>query len=114
NIIDALNLGEVVRGQCQTVIMFRNPQAMPEDYDGWKLTQPEKDFIFGRSYRDLKYAALISRPIIGESVILNTDLSGLGPFLKLYSSGRKHVLLAKQLREELGPENYIKEYLRRG
>ncbi len=32
NVIDKLGVGEVIRGQCQTVMFFRNPQAMPEDY----------------------------------------------------------------------------------
>ncbi|GHU02834.1 hypothetical protein FACS1894186_8110 [Alphaproteobacteria bacterium] len=111
NIIDSLGLGEVVRGQCQTVIFFRNPQAMENDYDHWRLTPPEKDFVFGRSHRELKYSILVSRPAIGESVILNVDLQGLGPLLKLYSSGRKHVVLAEQLIAEYGQEAFVSKYL---
>ncbi len=111
NIIDSLGLGEVVRGQCQTIIFFRNPQGMEEDYENWRLTPREKDFVFGREFRELKYAILVSRPAIGESVILDVDLSGLGPFLKLYSSGRKHVLLAEQLIKEFGPEAFVNKYL---
>ena len=111
NIIDSLGLGEVVRGQCQTIMFFRNPQGMEEDYDNWRLTPREKEFVFGREFRELKYAILVSRPAIGESVILDVDLSGLGPFLKLYSSGRKHVLLAEQLMREFGPEAFVNKYL---
>ena len=111
NIIDELGLGEVVRGQCQTIIFFRNPQGLEEDYSNWRLTPREMDFIFGRSFRDLPYAILVSRPAVGESVVLDVDLNGLGPFLKLYSSGRKHVLLAEQLRNELGAEAFIDKYL---
>lgn len=111
NIIDKLGLGEVIRGQCQSVIFFRNPQAMEEDYENWKLTAREMAFIQGRAYRDLKYAILLSRPAIGESIILDVDLGGLGPYLKLYSSGRKHVLLAEELRRQWGPDKYIDKYL---
>jgi len=111
NIIDSLGLGEVVRGQCQTIIFFRNPQGMEEDYENWRLTPREKDFIFGREFKELRYAILVSRPAVGESVILDVDLSGLGPFLKLYSSGRKHVLLAEQLIREFGPEAFVDKYL---
>lgn len=111
NIVDSLGLGEVIRGQCQTVIFFRNPQGMEEDYENWRLTQHEKDFVFGRSFKDLKYAILVARPAVGESVILDVNLGGLGPFLKLYSSGRKHVLLAEQLMKEYGPEGFIEKYL---
>ena len=111
NIIDKLGVGEVIRGQCQTIIFFRNPQAMPEDYANWNLTQREIEFIFGKSYRDFPYAILLSRPATGESVILDVDLSGLGPYLKLYNSGRKNVLLVEELIKEYGEENFVTKYL---
>jgi len=111
SIIDKLGVGEVIRGQCQTVIFFRNPQATPEDYENWNLTDSETDFIFGRSYRDFPYAILLSRPATGESVILDVDLSGLGPYLKIYNSGRKNVLLVEDLVREYGEENFVTKYL---
>ena len=111
NIIDKLGVGEVIRGQCQTVIFFRNPQAMPEDYVNWNLTNAETDFIFGKTYRDFPYAILLSRPATGESVILDVDLSGLGPYLRLYNSGRKNVLLVEELIKEYGEENFVTKYL---
>ncbi len=111
NIVDSLGLGEVIRGQCQTVIFFKNPQGMEEDYENWRLTPREKDFIFGREFKDLKYGILVSRPAIGESVILDVNLGPLGPYLKLYSSGRKHVVLAEQLMREFGEENFVQKYL---
>ncbi|MBE6458825.1 MAG: hypothetical protein E7010_03315 [Alphaproteobacteria bacterium] len=111
NIIDKLGVGEVIRGQCQTVIFFRNPQAMPEDYTNWNLTNAETDFIFGKSYRDFPYAILLSRPATGESVILDVDLSGLGPYLRLYNSGRKNVLLVEELIREYGEDNFVTKYL---
>lgn len=111
NIIDKLGVGEVIRGQCQTIIFFRNPQAMPEDYANWNLTQREIDFIFGKSYRDFPYAILLSRPATGESVILDVDLSGLGPYLRLYNSSRKNVLLVQDLIKEYGEANFVTKYL---
>ncbi len=111
NIIDRLGVGEVIRGQCQTIIFFRNPQAMPEDYATWNLTQNELDFVFGRSYRDFPYAILLSRPATGESVILDVNLGALGPYLKLYNSGRKNVLLVESLIKEYGEENFVTKYL---
>ena len=111
SIIDKLGVGEVIRGQCQTVIFFRNPQAQLEDYASWNLTQSELDFIFGKSYRDFPYAILLSRPATGESVILDVDLSGLGVYLKLYNSGRKNVLLVEDLIKEYGEDNFVTKYL---
>ncbi len=114
NIIDTLGVGEVIRGQCQTVLFFRNPQAQAEDYANWNLTQSEMDFIFGRSYRDFPYAILLSRPATGESVILDVNLSGLGVYLKLYNSGRKNVLLVEELIKEYGEDNFVTKYLNIG
>ncbi len=111
NIVDKLGLGEVIRGQCQTVIFFRNPQCSEEDYENWKLTPREMDFIAGRSFRDIPYAILVSRPAIGESVILDVNLGGLGQYLKLYSSGRKHVLLAQELAAQYGNEGFVEKFL---
>ncbi len=111
NIIDKLGVGEVIRGQCQTVIFFRNPQAMAEDYVNWNLNQRETDFIFGKSYRDFPYAILLSRPATGESVILDVNLGGLGPYLKLYNSGRKNVLLVEELIKQYGEDNFVTKYL---
>lgn len=111
SIIDKLGVGEVIRGQCQTVLFFRNPQAQQEDYANWNLTKSEMDFIFGRSYRDFPYAILLSRPATGESVILDVDLSGLGVYLKLYNSGRKNVLLVEELIKEYGEDKFVTKYL---
>lgn len=112
NIVDSLGLGELIRGQCQTEIFFRNLQGTEEDYENWRLTPTEQDFVFGRAFKDLKFAVLIKRPSVNESVILDVNLGGLGPYLKLYSSGRKHVLLAEQLMKEFGPDAFIDKYLK--
>ena len=111
NIVDRLGVGEVIRGQCQTVIFFRNPQAQVEDYANWNLTRPELDFIFGKSYRDFPYAILLSRPVTGESVILDVNLGGLGKYLRIYNSGRKNVLLVQQLIKEYGEDGFVTKYL---
>ncbi len=111
--LDTHGLGDIIRGQCQTVIFFRNPQANEADYASWNLSPREMNFILGREFADHKYAILISRPAIHESVILDVDLGGLGPLLKIYSSGNKDVLLAEQLKAQLQrtPEKFIDTYL---
>ena len=111
NIVDKLGVGEVIRGQCQTVMFFRNPQAQPDDYANWNLTKSELDFIFGKSYRDFPYAILLSRPVTGESVILDVNLGPLGKYLRIYNSGRKNVLLVQQLIKEYGEDGFVTKYL---
>jgi type IV secretion system protein VirB4 len=110
NVLDKLGIGEVIRGQCQTQIFFRNVQARAEDYASWNLTPKEMAFIQGKIYKDLKYAILFRKPTIDESVILNIDLSGLGPYIQLFNSGRKAVLLAEELRNIHG-NKFVEVYL---
>jgi type IV secretion/conjugal transfer VirB4 family ATPase len=115
NIVDSLGVGDAVRGQCKTMIFFRNTQATLESYAKWNLTSSEYDFIEGKTYRDCPYAILLKRPDAndgkGESIILDVNLSGLGPYLKLYNSGIKNVLLVDSLVKEFGEDGFVTKYL---
>ena len=112
NVLDKLGIGDVVRGQAQTVLFFRNPAADISDYEKWNLNPLEMAFIKGQAYPNLKRAVLLSRPVNGESVILNTELGGLGNMLKLFESGRSSVLLAEELYKNYG-NNFVEEYLKK-
>jgi type IV secretion system protein VirB4 len=110
NIIDKLGIGELIRGQAQTEIFFRNTQAVLDDYTNWNFTTKEYAFIKGELYRDMKYAILFRKPSQNESVILNVDIGGLGTHLQLFNSGRKNVLLAEEIRKKYDT-NFVKYYL---
>ena len=112
NVLDKLGIGDVVRGQAQTVLFFRNPAADAGDYAHWNLNPLEMAFIQGKAYPNLKRAVLLSRPVNGESVILNTELGGLGNLLRLFESGRPSVLLAEELYKMYG-SNFVSEYLKK-
>ena len=112
NVLDKLGVGDVVRGQAQTVMFFRNPAADASDYAHWNLNPLEMAFIQGKAYPNLKRAVLLSRPVNGESVILNTELGGLGNMLRLFESGRSSVLLAEELYKMYG-NNFVNEYLKK-
>lgn len=112
NVLDKLGIGDVVRGQAQTVLFFRNPAADSNDYAHWNLNPLEMAFIQGKAYPNLKRALLLSRPVSGESVILNTELGGLGNLLRLFESGRSSVLLAEELYKMYG-NNFVNEYLKK-
>ena len=58
----------------------------------------------------MKYAILFRKPTIGESVILNVDLSGLGPYLQIFNSGRKQVLIVEELRKLHG-DKFVEVYI---
>ena len=112
NVLDKLGIGDVVRGQAQTVLFFRNPAADVSDYEKWNLNPLEMAFIQGKAYPNLKRAVLLSRPVTRESVILNTELGGLGNLLRLFESGRSSVLLAEELYKNYG-NNFVNEYLKK-
>lgn len=112
NVLDKLGIGDVVRGQAQTVIFFRNPAANISDYEHWNLNPLEMAFIQGKAYPNLQRAVLLSRPVNGESVILNTELGGLGNLLRLFESGRPSVLLAEEL-YKLHGSSFVEEYLKK-
>ena len=112
NVLDKLGIGDVVRGQAQTVLFFRNPAADVSDYEKWNLNPLEMAFIQGKAYPNLKRAVLLSRPVTGESVVLNTELGGLGNMLRLFESGRSSVLLAEDLYKSYG-NNFVAEYLKK-
>ena len=112
NVLDKLGIGDVVRGQAQTVLFFRNPAADLNDYSHWNLNPLEMAFIQGKAYPNLKRALLLSRPVTGESVILNTELGGLGNLLRLFESGRSSVLLAEELYKMFG-NSFVDEYLKK-
>ncbi len=112
NVLDKLGIGDVVRGQAQTIMFFRNPAADASDYEHWNLNPLEMAFIQGKAYPNLKRAVLLSRPVNNESVILNTELGGLGNMLRLFESGRSSVLLAEELYRQYGSA-FVNEYLRK-
>lgn len=105
-------MGEAIRGQCQTVFFFPNLQAREEDYADWSLTDAEWGFIKGTLplSRRMKRAVLVKRAT-GESVVLDTDLTPLGPYLRIFSSGRDSVAFAIELQRKHGAEwvgHYVK------
>jgi len=112
NVLDKLGIGDVVRGQTQTVLFFRNPAADVSDYEKWNLNPLEMAFIQGKAYPNLKRAVLLLRRVNNESVILNTELGGLGNLLRLFESGRKSVLLAEELYKNYG-DSFVAEYLKK-
>jgi type IV secretion system protein VirB4 len=98
-------MSEAIRGQCQTMFFFPNPQAKPEDYADWSLTDSEWAYVKGDLplSRRLKRSVLVKRST-GESVVLDTDLSPLGPYLRIFASGRESVAFATELQRRFGDE----------
>jgi type IV secretion system protein VirB4 len=109
--IAAAGLGEAIRGQAQTTFFLPNPQAKESEYADWGLTDREMDFIKGRLSvsRRLRRAILVKRAT-GESVILDVDLSPLGPLLKVFRSDEPSKQEAELCMRKYGAD-WLRQYL---
>jgi len=103
-------ISSVILDQCPTRFLFPNPSAKREDYADFDLTDSEWAYIKGESKlsRKLKHSVLVKR--FNESVILDCDLTSLGPYLKLYRSGSEAVKLVKHLQHQWSHQ-WIEQYL---
>ncbi|AIL13624.1 hypothetical protein IM40_11235 (plasmid) [Candidatus Paracaedimonas acanthamoebae] len=103
-------ISSVVLDQCPTRFLFPNPSAKREDYADFDLTESEWSYIKGESKisRSLKHSVLVKR--FNESVILDCDLSSLGPHLKLYRSGSEAVKLVNHLQHQWSHQ-WVEKYL---
>lgn len=103
-------IGSVILGQCSTLFLFPNPSAEREDYEQFKLTDSEWDYVQGNNKVANKYkrTVLVKKP--NESVILNIDLSVLGNHFKLYKSDNNLVKAVNQLKKKEG-DQWVETYL---
>ena len=91
SVIEELNIEDLVLGQCRTAILLRNAGAEEKEYDRFKLSRSERDFVMGTSHEDIPHAALIKRYDGHGTTIIDTDLRPLGAYLKIYSSASNDV-----------------------
>lgn len=104
-------MSEVVRANVPTQVFFKNANARREDYAGWNLTEREWAFITENlaSVQHLTRAVLVKRAT-GESVILDVNLSKLGPTLDIFKSGTESVRRAIACQKSYG-EGWLAHYL---
>ena len=107
-----LGISQLVRQQSGTWYLFQNPGARASDYAEFELSERETAFVLGQSAiaRKTKRSILIKRPSNLESVILDIDLSALGPHLRIFSSTASDIALVSELYRKL-EGNWIKRYL---
>jgi type IV secretory pathway VirB4 component len=104
-------IAPIILEQCPTRFLFPNPAASKKDYAIFELTDSEWDYIKGTSRisRTLKHSVLVKK--LHESVILDIDLSPLGPLLQLYRSGAEPVRLVRELQQQWGMSKWVEKYL---
>jgi type IV secretion system protein VirB4 len=95
-------IGETVLNNCPTHIIFQNPNARWEDYEVLGLTEGQWAYVKGtsRAARHLSRSFLLKRG--QEAVILDCDLTPLGPLLKIYRSGAETARLVRELKAQVG------------
>ncbi|WP_162915202.1 hypothetical protein [Desertibaculum subflavum] len=107
-------IAEMVFNNCPTQFIFQNPNAREEDYRALELTPAQWDYVKGTSRlgRSLRRSVLVKRG--REAVILDIDLSALGPYLKIYRSGIEPVNLMHFLKLKYGADRWLAEYIEHG
>jgi type IV secretion system protein VirB4 len=108
--VELTGLGPIIRQQCPTVFLFPNKNSKAEDYREWNLTEAELSFVTGKEYREFPYAVLIKKYNIGQSAIVNLDISILGKYLKMFSSSNQAVAELNRCEEKYG-SNFLDHYL---
>ncbi len=104
-------IAETVFNNCPTRFIFPNPNAREEDYAALELTPAQWEYVkgTGRLARSLRRSVLVKRG--REAVILDVDMSSLGPYLKVYRSGAEPVKLMHELKRKYGADRWLVEYL---
>lgn len=108
--ISNAGLGQVLRGQAQTTFFMPNPQAQEEEYADWDLTDTEMIYIKGRGLGQRLHRSVLVKRGHGESVILDTDLSILGPLLRIFRSDDQSKKIANNMMEEY-KEDWLHYYV---
>lgn len=105
-------VSQLVRQQSGTYYLFQNPGARASDYEEFELSGRELAFVLGESglAKSSKRSVLIKRAQSKESVIVDIDLSALGPHLKIFSSSHKDVALVSELYKKLDGK-WIERYI---
>jgi type IV secretion/conjugal transfer VirB4 family ATPase len=107
-------ISDAILEQVGTLFLFPSPQADKKDYEIFKLTDSEWEYINGTSKisRTLEFSVLVKK-IKGasESAILDIDLRSLGPLFQLYRSGAEPVRLVRELQQQWGMELWVEKYL---
>jgi type IV secretion/conjugal transfer VirB4 family ATPase len=85
-----------------TFILFPEPKADSKDYIG-KLGLNETEFAWIKKTSPTSRQALLKRRR-GESVMLDLDLSRLGPYMKAYNSGTDVVRQVKDMKVTYGED----------
>ena len=109
--IEDLGVAALMRGQCKTAILMPSENATAEDYAGFQLTRAEMRFIRRETHRTLQHAALVKRYEGGGSVIVDVSLKALGPYMRIYASGREDVLRLRRLQRRHGEDEGLKRYI---
>lgn len=109
-VMNRSGISETILNNCPTQIIFQNPNAREEDYRVLDLTEGQWAYVKGQSRiaRHLPRSVLLKRG--QEAVILDVDLSPLGPLVKIYRSGSQPVQLMRQLQTQVG-EQWLEPYL---
>lgn len=101
-----------IRANTSTWLFWPGTAQDAEDLDVFPFTPDERQFVLtGKS----EAVTHMSRPVLlkreQESVFLETDLSAIGPYIRIFRGGEKPVARMQDLINKHGPTQWLSHYL---
>lgn len=111
--ISGSSIAETIKQNVTTFFFWPGSAQTLEEVEFFNLTQAERAFVFGQSDEASRMSrpVLVKRPNHGESVLIETDLSALGGWIKLFQSGPVPVARMQQTIKQHGATAWIGEYV---
>jgi type IV secretory pathway VirB4 component len=103
-------ISNIIVEQCQTKILFPNPELSSQNLNVLNLTEFEKDYLSNKTNINFEYKHTVLLKKGATSVILDVNLNFLKDYLSFFSSNSQDVLLQKKLKEKYGT-NWSSNYL---
>lgn len=105
-------IAQSIRANTKTYFFWPGTAQDAEDMDFFPFTQDERSFVAtGKSDQ----VAHMVRPVLmkrqDESVFLETDLSSIGPLIKVFRGGEKPVALMQHCIDKYGAKEWLSHYL---
>lgn len=105
-------IAQSIRANTKTYFFWPGTAQDAEDMDFFPFTQDERSFVAaGKS----EQVAHMVRPVLmkrqDESVFLETDLSSIGPLIKVFRGGEKPVALMRHYIDKHGVKEWLSHYL---
>lgn len=106
-----IKIAETLLNNTAGVIFFQNERTVISDLDSFQLQPEEREFILGRSDVAKRFPRSVLIKKGEESVILDINLSALGPYLRSLSSSIEDRKVIQDLKQQYGETQWLPHFI---